>query len=146
MNKNETLQQLRQARTGHLRWQAHAQSILSAPNHLDNISEKAPMNHTDCQFGQWYFGQMQALRHIPGYQQIDPLHERLHQLYREIFDIMLEKKSGTFSWLFGSDARHRQRCIDKARPVMDQLSATSKELLAAIDELQKTIEQMPEPA
>jgi hypothetical protein len=146
MNKAETLKQLRQARTGHIRWRTYAQSILNAPNHLDDISAKAPVNHTECDFGRWYFSHLESLGHLPGYRDIDPLHEELHQLYRQIFDVMLEKKSGTFARLLGGEQRQQQKCLELAKPLMAQLEDVSHRLLLAIDALQESIYQYEETA
>lgn len=144
MNKQDILKQLRLARSGHIRWRTYAQSILSAPNHLQDISEKAPVNHTECNFGQWYFSQLETLGDVPGYRDIDALHEELHQLYRQIFDVMLEKKSGTFSRLLGGEQRQQQKCVEMARPIMARLEQVSQQLMQAIDKLEQEIYRYPD--
>lgn len=149
MNKQAVLAELRQAKTGHIRWRTYAQSITSAPNHLDNIEEKAPVCHTECRFGEWYFNSFKELQHIPGFREIDPLHEQLHQTYRQIFAAMAnETKSGTLQRLLGrkgsgNSGRQQEKQIAAAKPLLAQLKATSKELLQALERLEQEITALP---
>jgi len=147
MNKETILAELRQARTGHIRWRTYAQSIVNAPNHLDDIEEKAPVCHTECKFGRWYFSNLESLGDIDGFNEIDPLHELLHQTYSEIFAVMSQKdSSGTLARLLGSKNRHLEKKMTSVRALLEKLEETSRQLLTALDKFEDEIKKLPEIA
>ena len=53
MNENEALQQLRKAKTAHLKWRTYAQALVGG---VSVEADKTPLAHTECEFGRWYLG------------------------------------------------------------------------------------------
>lgn len=51
-----------------------------------------PVIHTDCAFGQWYYGDGQDLDSMNTFREIEEPHERLHEAYMRIFKAMSEEE------------------------------------------------------
>ena len=144
MNKDTILAELRQAKTGHIRWRTYAQSIVDAPHHLEDIEEKAPVCHTECKFGRWYFTNQEKLGDIKGFNEIDLLHEKLHQTYARIFEVLSqEDKSGTLARLLGSKNRNQEKKQASARALLSQLEEISRQLLGALDQFDHEVKKLP---
>lgn len=141
MNKQELLNELRQAKTAHIRWRTYAQSIVNAPGQLDKIEEKAPVHHTDCKFGCWYYTHQDKLMDIPGFAEIEPLHETLHQIYAQLFELMSTKdKSGTLSrLLLGGAKRYKEKQQNSATALLEELGKISREMLDTLETVEQEI-------
>lgn len=63
MTKKEIIIKLRAAKASHIQWRAYAQAIVGGfsvdQNHV-------PVIHTNCKFGQWYYGKGQILSSLGG--------------------------------------------------------------------------------
>ena len=135
MTKKEIIQQLRAAKAAHIQWRAYAQAIVGGfsvdQNHV-------PVIHTNCKFGQWYYGKGQALSNLSGYGAIDGPHAMIHQIYMEIFKLMFgEVKRG---WnIFASKEKIREKNKKKAEELMQNLLTVSETLLEAINMLEQEV-------
>ena len=71
MEKKEILDQLRHAKTAHIKWRAYAHALVSG---LPVEKEHVPVIHTDCAFGKWFHGPGQYLSHLRQFDTIDKSH------------------------------------------------------------------------
>ncbi|MEA1990074.1 MAG: CZB domain-containing protein [Pseudomonadota bacterium] len=137
MTKKDIITQLRAAKAAHIQWRAYAQAIVGGfsvdQNHV-------PVIHTNCKFGQWYYGSGQKLSSLSGYAAIDGPHAMLHQIYMEIFKLMFgETKIGMFRGLFSSKEKIREKNQKQAQELMQNLIAVSENLLEAINMLEREV-------
>lgn len=90
MDRHEAQQKLRKAKTAHLKWRTYAQALASGVK-VDET--KAPLDHTECEFGRWYNGPGQELREISDlYDDIAEPHRILHETYAELYQLVQAKK------------------------------------------------------
>jgi len=137
MTKKDIIQQLRAAKAAHIQWRAYAQAIVGGfsvdQNHV-------PVIHTNCKFGQWYYGKGQMLSSLSSYSAIDGPHAMLHQVYMEIFKLMFgEVKKGFLGGLFTSKEKVRQKNQKQAEELMQNLISVSETLLEAINMLEQEV-------
>lgn len=84
------LKELRKAKAAHIKWRSYAYAMLSG---LDIETEYAPLEHTDCAFGQWYHGLgKEHFGHLDTYAGIAVPHQILHKLYSKIYDLAQKGK------------------------------------------------------
>mgnify|MGYP002713031351 CR=1 FL=1 len=140
MDKKDILTQLRNARTSHIQWRAYAQALVSG---IPVAEEHVPVIHTNCKFGQWYYGQGQALSSLDSYEAIATPHESLHQIYINIFKLLFgEDDRSAMQKLFGSSSRLKKNNQQQAQELMQNLLDISETLLLAIRQLEDDIKNM----
>ncbi|MDP3482058.1 MAG: CZB domain-containing protein [Sulfuricella sp.] len=119
LDKDEAQRMLRKAKSAHIKWRSYAQGLVAG---LDIAEDKAPVQHTDCSFGKWYYGMgQQALGHHELYEGIEVPHRILHQIYGEIYHYIEKGKA------------------DKAKERLPHLVEISRTLLEAIALLEQEI-------
>ncbi len=142
MDKKEVLAQLRRAKSAHILWRSYAQALVSG---LAVEEEHLPVMHTDCKFGQWYYGSGQQLSSLASFEAIGMPHDILHKVYRSIFELLFgEDKRTSLQKLFGSKAKLEQKRHDEADVLMQNLLQVSGTLLDVIDLLEDEIEHISE--
>ena len=133
MTKKEIIQQLRAAKAAHIQWRAYAQAIVGGfsvdQNHV-------PVIHTNCRFGQWYYGKGQMLSNLAAYSAIDGPHAMLHQIYMEIYKLKFSKAKR--SW-FKSKAKVEAETQAKADELMKNLVTVSETLLESISMVEQEV-------
>ncbi|MGQ9487851.1 MAG: methyl-accepting chemotaxis protein [Armatimonadota bacterium] len=99
----------------HLRWVERLEALVYRGV---KIPRQELVSHRDCALGQWYytFGE-KNYGHLPEFRAIEPPHERLHQMARQIVDLM--------------DRGDRAQ----AEPLLEQVRRISKEVAAGLDSL-----------
>jgi hypothetical protein len=119
-NKQELLALIRRAKSSHIRWRAYAQGLVSGVP-VDN--DRLPVKHTDCKFGQWYYGDgMRQLGHLDIFRDVAGPHEMLHAVYAQIHDLVTKSHS--------DKAAHAK---------LDDLVAISRTLLEQIELLEQEV-------
>jgi len=137
MEKKMIITQLRKAKTAHIRWRSYAQALVSGVPMDEN---KVPVIYTDCDFGRWYYGEGQALADLAGYRAIDDPHERLHQVYLDIFQHLFEEEDiGLFDRLIGRKAQTPENRHLEIQNKLEELLRISERLLGHIDELEHSV-------
>ena len=122
LDKNEVLRVIRRAKSSHIRWRTFAQAMVTG---LPVEEEQAPVRHTECQFGKWYYGQGKALLgHIDIFQDIETTHELLHHIYAQIFSLVQERK------------------LSEAKALYEELIGVSRTLLEQIDLLEEEVRSL----
>lgn len=85
MDTRDALHHLRKAKTAHLKWRTYAQALAAGVSVGD---DKAPLQHTGCDFGRWHYGPGQSLREVTDlYEDIEEPHRLLHEAYAAIYEL-----------------------------------------------------------
>ncbi|MCW8928761.1 MAG: CZB domain-containing protein [Gammaproteobacteria bacterium] len=138
MDKKKIILQLRQAKSAHIKWRAYAQALVSG---LPVEKEHLPVIHTDCAFGQWYYGDGQHLSHLSSFDAISTPHEMLHQVYINIYKLLYgEDERSTLKKIFGRKSSHDPK--KEARILLQDLLSISGTLLEAIALLENEVNEM----
>jgi hypothetical protein len=51
-----------------------------------NYIVKKPMEHTDCEFGRWFYSDGQQLSSLSGFKEVESAHQAFHQTYESIYE------------------------------------------------------------
>ncbi len=138
----EIIDNLRKAKQAHKRWVGHAAALIEGIN-IDK--ELVPINHTDCVFGQWYYGDGQSLSSLQEFRNIEEVHSKLHIIYMEIFKLLFqEKKLSFFSRLIGKSSKANAEDIRLAKLKYNVLVEVSNEIIIHLDYLEKKLKKMGE--
>ncbi len=138
--KNSALDKLRKARVAHLTWRAYAEGLASG---LD--VSKTPIEPTDCAFGQWFLGEgRQKLGHFSSYEGIRVPHEKLHELYHRIFNIVHAEDTKGLKAFFSTRTGRENARLAHAKQYMAELMGVSESLLEALDILEQDIRDAEE--
>jgi len=130
------------AKRAHQRWVGHALAIIEG---IAVERDYIPLEPQQCEFGIWYYGEGRRLAPLPAFQEIEPLHDRLHGIYMEIFrQLFHDKEASLFSRLLGKKSKASKEDIEAARRMFHLLSDVSREMTERLDELQHLLQQMPE--
>ena len=136
----DTLLQIRKAKTAHLRWRAYAMALSSGYSVEEG---QLPVQHTECQFGGWYYGEGQALNHYQEFRDIEDIHQQVHTVYQEIFQTLFDKPEPSI-WrkLMGKSAT-TDRVAQKVKieKELERLSEQSRLMMDALDKLENVISQ-----
>jgi hypothetical protein len=138
MTKKDALEQVRRAKLSHKKWISHAKAIhMGIPVGKDAV----PMNETECNFGNWYYGEGQIFSNIPSYQAIEEPHGMLHHTYMKLYKA---RKKPIKSGLFVSKSKaqaEKQQVIEK---LMSQLLQISEILMDNLKEFENDLRDMPD--
>lgn len=147
MTKEEVLEQLRSAKSAHIKWVQKAKLLI---NGIDIEESAIPVDSTECAFGKWFYSDGQVLNSLSNnplecMQNIEKLHFKLHDKYLQIFNIYFsqEKKSGFFAKLFGKRKEISKTEHDLAEKYYFEMEDISKELLEEINRLERRLIAIP---
>ena len=137
--KTEILNNLRSAKSAHMKWKAHALALVQGlPLHESQV----PIIHTDCAFGKWYYGAGLKLSTLDAYTALDKPHEQLHEVYSRIFKLLFgEEDRSLFSKLFGSKAKVLKHKTE-AESLMKMLTNISSDVVGLMNRLEMEISAM----
>ena len=144
MNKTKLILTLRNAGLNHKKWSQNALSLIEGVP-LDK--SQVPVNSTDCDFGQWYYSEGQSLRDLPGFNDIEKQHDKLHSKYREIFVLLFGEDAHKISFLdklFGRAEKIEQEKKQEAMEKYQQLNIYSKKIMKQLTQLERIIDAMNE--
>ena len=118
--RDEILGILRRAKSAHIRWRSYAHGLVTGVPVSD---DKIPVQHTECAFGQWYYGEGQErLGDMAIFQDLEGPHEMLHGIYAQIHEAVQQDKKS------------------KARKLFDELLAVSRDLMGQLELLESEIQ------
>lgn len=136
MTKQDFIKELEEARASHIKWHAYAQALAMG---IESSAEKLPQLYTDCSFGKWYYGVGHYLNFMPEFKEIEPIHEKVHKLYMEIYNKYLSpEKSG----LFRSSAKAKELKKKEINNMVAQLKEVSNIMIEKLSSVQKTLSAM----
>jgi len=122
-NKEELLALIRRAKSSHIRWRAYAQGLVSG---VPVAEDRLPVKHTDCKFGQWYYGEgKKLLGDLDIFKDVEAPHEMLHAVYGQIHDLVVT-----------------QGDTHRAHAKLEELVAISRTLLEQIEILEQEVSSM----
>ncbi len=106
----------------HLRWVERLEGLVYRGV---KIPREELVSHRNCALGQWYYSfGSQHYGHVPEFRAIEPPHEKLHQIARQIVDAIDQGKRA------------------EAERLLEQVRAVSKEIVAGLERLRQVAEQM----
>jgi hypothetical protein len=132
---------LRNAVAGHKKWVENALGLIQG---LPLDKSQVPVNGTECAFGQWYYSDGQSLRDLPGFKEIEKLHDKLHAKYREIFGFLfgVPVKMRVLGQLFGEAKKLELAKKEEAMEKYKELKFYSEQIIKQIIKLEKFIHVM----
>jgi methyl-accepting chemotaxis protein len=87
-----------------------------------SMSLEEAVSHRDCELGQWlYGGALERYRHVPGMRELEPLHQRMHEVVHEVVRLK-------------NDGR-----LDAARKVYEQVAPLSRQVIDYIEEISNNL-------
>jgi hypothetical protein len=145
MDKAATLEQLSAAKKSHIKWVNRAKSLVEG---LPVEKDAIPVDSTECNFGQWFYGEGQKLNAMANMDclgKIESLHFDLHDVYMKIFKLYFgEANRSMLSKLFRMKKKISDQEKDIARDYYKQLETVSKLLLEEISKLERRLYAMPQ--
>jgi len=140
MMRNQIIQKLHTAKRSHLAWVGRAE-LLTQGHEIEK--EQIPVLHTDCAFGDWYFGDGQMLNDLPEFQEIDPAHKRLHDAYASVFKLITqEENASAFSKLLGIAKRKKEADQPVIHQYMNDLEQASQSVIGSLERLESRLRAM----
>jgi len=140
MTRNHIIQKLHNAKRSHLAWVGRAELLTQG---LEIQKEQIPVLHTDCEFGDWYFGEGQALNSLSEFQAIDAPHKRLHEAYAAVFKLITEEENASaFSKMLGIAKRKKEADQPIIHQHMINLEQSSQNVINSLDALEHRLHEM----
>ena len=143
MNKEETLQTIRDARDAHISQMNKIEALLNG----EEVENPTAVACTECAFGLWLYNKNNRVEAIIGeqfYRQIELLHTKWHGEYSRIFDIFFKnRKKGFFAKVLGL-SKIEEKEFDKAKLYYSELKETTEELLRILGSSQRRISALNE--
>ena len=142
MDINDVVTKLRDAARGHKKWVGNARALIEGVP-LDK--DQVPLNSTECEFGKWYYGDGQDLREVPGFRDIETLHDDLHGTYMEIFVLLfgeVQEKESFLSRFVGTAHKTAETNKKSAMDKYTLLEKQSKLIVQQLVQLEKIITAM----
>ncbi len=137
MISRDVLDKLRHARSAHVGWVNRARALIDGKP-VDK--EKVPVLSTECVFGKWYYSDGQRLAKLATFKAVEPAHDRLHEIYAEIFNLLFSEEKGSFiSRLTGRYEKEREERQTRARKLFKELQKISDTIVQQLDALERDI-------
>ena len=147
MNKNETLEYLRNAKASHVAWVQKAKMLISG---FSVVEDAIPVNSTECAFGKWFYCEGQKLNSISNnpmecMDEVDRLHMRLHDIYLNIYKIYYDLGEQSFlSRIMGKKKKITPEAKKLAKTYFEQIEEVSNKLLQELNRLERRIHAIQE--
>jgi len=138
MTKREIIMQIRASKSSHVRWKSYVQIALRGIV-TDKTQTSLPIVQTECEFGQWYYGDGMFLSLLPNFQALEEPHEMLHEMYIQIYTLQKAKLQGGF---FTSKRRMLKKRKDEISKLIANLNDYSRIMLETIRQLEVEVLQM----
>ncbi|HIP48026.1 MAG TPA: hypothetical protein EYG92_03555 [Lutibacter sp.] len=138
MTKREIIMQIRASKSSHVRWKSYVQIALRGIV-TDKTQASLPIVQTECEFGQWYYGDGMFLSLLPNFQALEEPHEMLHEMYIQIYTLQKAKLQGGF---FTSKRRMLKMRKDEISKLIANLNDYSRIILETIRQLEVEVLQM----
>jgi hypothetical protein len=144
LKKDDVVSALRAAKMAHKKWVGHAFSLVQG---LPLEKSQVPLNATDCKFGVWFYTDGQRLKRIPGFDDIEDLHDGLRKIYMEVFLLIFrEREASMWEKLFKIKPTVTKREMEQAKILYRKLEQHSKKLVLKLEQVERNIFTMTEKA
>ncbi len=108
---------LSKAKAAHLAWKARLRGFLDGSS---SLTLQEAVSHRHCILGKWYYGEgLEKFGHIPEMKALEPPHEELHRLIKEIIQL---KEDGR---------------IDEAEKAFQKVEPISKTIVGLLDAVER---------
>ena len=128
MNTEKILESLSEAKESHQQWLDFGLELL---NGTDLIQAQQPVRCTECDFGLWYYAEVDNLRTISGFQKIELLHADFHHQYDLLFTHAHEAHKPR---LFGN--RKLRQCLEEDYLKLENFSIL---LVKALEDIEQKL-------
>ena len=133
MIKSEMLEAIENAKKTHLE-QMH---IIASALKGKKVDHPPALSKKECECGAWFYADEATMKNILGiqlFEKLDSHHEKWHQEYHHIYDLLFkeEKKTGLLSKIFKSD-KIDELSLDKAKAYYRELQSSTDELMKVAD-------------
>ncbi len=137
MNRQDVIDSLEAARLAHARWLVFG-GKLHRGSSLDTV--QAPLACTECAFGKWFYVEQDNIKHIPGFNFLEKLHEDFHIYY----DVLYENAQQHYSKSKCLILCEKRKAKKEASLKNDYLRLKEKSslLIEQLLEVEKTVSQM----
>jgi len=132
MTKRDIIMQIRSAKAAHIRWKSFVQISLRGIVTQDSKVD-IPIVQTECDFGNWYYGDGMILSMIPGYMAIEEPHEMVHEIYIQIYTLQKATFKGGF---FTSERKFLKKREEEVNRLSANFSDYVKILVEAMNQLE----------
>jgi len=144
MNKNNTLEQLENAKRAHMKWVNRANSMIDGGF---RVRDPHPLASTACKFGLWFNSEGVNLFNtlqIEGIETIHSIHDQLHKKYFAIYEIYFGSAVGI---VYDSKVTLEKRTISKetkeiAKQYFVELKSLSYTMVEELEKLEKHIHSL----
>lgn len=130
--------QIRASKSSHIRWKSYVQIALRGIV-TDKTQASLPIVQTECEFGQWYYGEGMFLSLLPNFQALEEPHEMLHEMYIQIYTLQKAKLQGGF---FSSKRKMLARRKEEVSLLIANLNDYSRIMIETIRQLEVDVIQM----
>jgi len=141
MNKEESLQAIRDARDAHISQIDKIKALLNA----EELQDPTAVSHEKCTFGFWLYSGSNHIEDILGaqfYQKLERLHEQWHSEYSRIFNIFfVNRKTNFFTKAFGHSPLDEKE-LDKVKLYYSELQSTTESILATLASSERRIQAL----
>ena len=143
MEKEYTLEKLRDAKKAHAKWVRRAKHLVE---NLPVKEDMIPLDSTECAFGCWLYseGMKYKSNHMTSHvlEAIEETHHQLHDIYLKIYRIyFVESKAGFFQRLLFIDNRKSispQKQVE-ALKCCEELKKVSETLVKQLDTFEQAL-------
>ena len=140
MRKKNIVIKMREARLAHVRWVQRAKSLV---NGVEIKEKDIPLTSDSCHFGKWFYSDGQILLAIfneKPVQELERLHNRLHEEYMNIFKIYFDPSNiGFFTKLLKQKRKISEEEHAKALLYLKSLEEISGELIKNLNIMETKI-------
>lgn len=129
------IQLLKKAKTAHKIRISYVQILVRLGN-IHEAKEMIPINYTLCEFGKWYYGEGQSINDIVGFNEIENVHQKVHDIYLQIDNLYKQRLEVT---LFKSVKKLKKQRLEIAKELSHKLDGHSKVLFKYLDLIEKEL-------
>ncbi len=138
MENTDIIKSLSAAKEAHLVWLDYGLAILKGE---DLLHVQQPESCTDCKFGQWYYAEIDSLRSIEGFKEIELLHAEFHHQYDILYTHAHDAHKPR---LFGK--RKRLKMLEQDYLALEQQSNRLMKKLSEVEKKLGLLMNMPSVA
>ena len=141
MNRVEAVHRIQEARQAHTQWVGRARKLMSAPA-MDK--DLAPVLPTDCDFGNWYYGDGQLLSFLSPFHKIEIAHDELHSIHTEIYRKLFKESRHSFllKYFRKSGEQTLADKTEEAKQLLVRLEQASEEIISQTQSLENEISEL----
>lgn len=138
ISKKDIISKLRYTKSGHKQRVANIH-VLTRTGDIDEIKATMPKSFAVCDFGKWYYGEGQMLAEFKEYQNLEKVHQKIHDIYLQISNLYKNKIVGS---LFNSGKKQLKERENKTVLLaknLDYQSNLFSEKLLLLEEIVKNL-------